>query len=106
MAWHRTPKLSKLRPTKGPSLQCVIAQRGRSVPPVGTLENPPGSETKEEGPAWELPELKRSCQRSQPYSILVHSRTRRSPGGTSLDVLRAVCRNWALCPEDAPVRHG
>ena len=31
---------------------------GRAVPTVGTLENRPGSQTKEEGPAWELPELK------------------------------------------------
>ena len=34
------------------------SQRKRKVPPTGTLENPPGTETREEGPAWELPELK------------------------------------------------
>ena len=33
-------------------------QRKRRVPQAGTLENPPGSDTKEEGPAWELPEIK------------------------------------------------
>ena len=33
-------------------------QRKRRVPQAGTLENPPGSDTKEEGPAWELPEVK------------------------------------------------
>ena len=38
--------------------EIVTEQRKRAVPTVGTLENPPGSETKEEGPAWELPELK------------------------------------------------
>ena len=32
------------------------SQRKRKVPQSGTLENPPGSETREEGPAWELPE--------------------------------------------------
>ena len=38
--------------------EIVTSQRKRAVPTVGTLENPPGSDTKEEGPAWELPELK------------------------------------------------
>ena len=33
-------------------------QQKRRVPEAGTLENPPGSDTKEEGPAWELPEIK------------------------------------------------
>ena len=33
-------------------------QRLRKVPQAGTLENPPGSNTREEGPAWELPEIK------------------------------------------------
>ena len=33
-------------------------QRKRRVPQAGTLENPPGSDTKEEGPAWELPGVK------------------------------------------------
>ena len=28
------------------------------MPQAGTLENPPGSSTREEGPAWELPEIK------------------------------------------------
>eukprot|EP00435_Cladocopium_sp_Y103_P055471 s826_g18.t1 len=37
--------------------EIVQSQRRRAVPPAGTLENPPGSETKEEGPAWALPEL-------------------------------------------------
>lgn len=43
--------------------EVVMAQRKRAVPNVGTLENPPGSETKEEGPAWELPELKDFVER-------------------------------------------
>ena len=34
------------------------SQRKRRVPQAGTLENPPGSSTREEGPAWELPEIK------------------------------------------------
>ena len=34
------------------------SQRLRQVPQAGTLENPPGSSTREEGPAWELPEIK------------------------------------------------
>eukprot|EP00435_Cladocopium_sp_Y103_P021609 s565_g5.t1 len=37
--------------------EIVQSQRRRAVPPAGTLENPPGSETREEGPAWALPEL-------------------------------------------------
>lgn len=41
----------------------VMAQRKRAVPTVGTLENPSGSETREEGPAWELPELKDFVER-------------------------------------------
>ena len=32
------------------------SQRRRKVPRAGTLENPPGSESQEEGPAWCLPE--------------------------------------------------
>ena len=36
------------------------SQRVRRVPQAGTLENPPGSTTREEGPAWELPEVKAS----------------------------------------------
>ena len=38
--------------------EIILSQRRRSVPNVGTLENPPGSESQEEGPAWCLPELK------------------------------------------------
>ena len=38
------------------------SQRSRRTPQVGTLENPPGSETKAEGPAWELPELREFLQ--------------------------------------------
>ena len=38
--------------------EVIQSQRRRAVPSVGTLENPPGSETGEEGPAWALPELK------------------------------------------------
>ena len=34
------------------------SQRKRKAPQSGTLENPPGTETREEGPAWELPEIK------------------------------------------------
>ena len=37
--------------------EVIQSQRRRAVPSVGTLENPPGSETGEEGPAWALPEL-------------------------------------------------
>ena len=37
--------------------EIIQSQRRRCVPNVGTLENPPGSETKEEGPAWMFPEL-------------------------------------------------
>jgi hypothetical protein len=37
--------------------EVVQSQRRRSVPTAGTLENPPGSDTGEEGPAWALPEL-------------------------------------------------
>ena len=38
--------------------EVLNSQRKRRVPQAGTLENPPGSETKVEGPAWELPEIK------------------------------------------------
>jgi len=37
--------------------EVVQSQRRRAVPTAGTLENPPGSDTGEEGPAWALPEL-------------------------------------------------
>ena len=37
--------------------EVVQSHRRRSVPAVGTLENPPGSETQEEGPAWALPDI-------------------------------------------------
>lgn len=37
--------------------EIIQSQRRRGVPNVGTLENPPGSETREGGPAWALPEL-------------------------------------------------
>ena len=33
------------------------SQRLRQVPDVGTMENPPGSDSKAEGPAWTLPEF-------------------------------------------------
>ena len=34
------------------------SQRRRRVPQVGTLENPPGSDSQFEGPAWQLQEVK------------------------------------------------
>ena len=37
--------------------EVLQSQRHRKVPECGTLENPPGSEDRMEGPAWELPEL-------------------------------------------------
>lgn len=36
----------------------IQSQKLRKVPEVGAMENPPGSESKREGPAWELPETK------------------------------------------------
>ena len=35
------------------------SQRNRKVPRCGTLENPPGSKSQEEGPAWQVPEIKK-----------------------------------------------
>ena len=35
----------------------IKSQRKRRVPQAGTLENPPGSESQFEGPAWKLPEI-------------------------------------------------
>ena len=35
----------------------IKSQRRRRVPQAGTLENPPGSESQFEGPAWKLPEV-------------------------------------------------
>ena len=35
----------------------VQSQRLRRIPDAGTLENPPGSDTQAEGPAWKLPEF-------------------------------------------------
>ena len=37
--------------------EVLQSQRHRKVPECGTLENPPGSEDRMEGPAWGLPEL-------------------------------------------------
>ena len=37
--------------------EVIQSARRRSILSTGTLENPPGSETKEEGSAWALPEL-------------------------------------------------
>ena len=42
--------------------EVLRSQRLRRVPQAGTLENPPGSETKAEGPAWELPEIQAFLQ--------------------------------------------
>ena len=36
--------------------ELIQSQRLRKVPEVGTMESPPGSESKIEGPAWTLPE--------------------------------------------------
>ena len=36
--------------------EIIQAQRLRRVPECGTVENPPGSESQREGPAWRLPE--------------------------------------------------
>eukprot|EP00435_Cladocopium_sp_Y103_P058389 s307_g20.t1 len=37
--------------------EVLQTQRKRRVPECGTLENPPGSESQAEGPAWQLPEM-------------------------------------------------
>eukprot|EP00435_Cladocopium_sp_Y103_P048824 s861_g14.t1 len=37
--------------------EVLQSQRLRRVPECGTLENPPGSESQAEGPAWRLPEI-------------------------------------------------
>ena len=37
--------------------EVLQTQRLRRVPECGTLENPPGSEGQDEGPAWKLPEM-------------------------------------------------
>ena len=37
--------------------EILESQKRRLVAQVGTLENPPGSDTQEEGPAWILPEI-------------------------------------------------
>eukprot|EP00435_Cladocopium_sp_Y103_P016550 s3307_g4.t1 len=37
--------------------ELLQTQRLRRVPECGTLENPPGSEGQQEGPAWKLPEV-------------------------------------------------
>lgn len=39
--------------------EVLQGQRLRKVPECGTLENPPGSEDRREGPAWALPEVEK-----------------------------------------------
>ena len=39
--------------------ETIQSQRLRQVPDLATLENPPGSDSKAEGPAWELPEFRK-----------------------------------------------
>ena len=43
--------------------------RGRGVPEVATVENPPGSETMFEGPAWTLPEVKEIMDRIEAHAV-------------------------------------
>ena len=43
--------------------EIIQAQRMRRVPECGTVENPPGSESQREGPAWRLPETEAWLER-------------------------------------------
>ena len=44
-------------------------QKERGVPEVATVENPPGSETMFECPAWALPEIKEILERIEAHSV-------------------------------------
>ena len=45
------------------------SQKGRGVPEVATMENPPGSDTQFECPAWALPEVKEIMERTEANSV-------------------------------------
>ena len=49
----------------------VRACEARKVPPLATLENPPGSE--ESGGAWDLPELQKALEETKGVKIPYHS---------------------------------
>ena len=44
-------------------------QKARGVPEVATMENPPGSDTQFECPAWALPEIKEIMERMEANSV-------------------------------------
>ena len=51
--------------------ELVKACEARRVPPLATLENPPGSE--ESGGAWDLPELQKALEETHGVKVPYHS---------------------------------
>ena len=47
----------------------IESQKNRGIPEVATVENPPGSETMFEGPAWALPEIKEIMERIEAHAV-------------------------------------
>ena len=89
--------------------EVIQSQRRRAVPSVGTLENPPGSETGEEGPAWALPELMSFEGDLGTTTALFNTcayQTKLRYKGLSQDASRAAWPIWTGCQRSARALDG